>query len=211
MTLTLGDGVVLEPLGDGAVRFALPRAAEPRATLEALRACVGIVDAVVCETHACVYFADDAPTTLATDLSKIVARLARGSTQRAFPTRVHVVRVRYDGPDLETLAAHANVMPRDVARLHAAREYDVRMIGFLAGFAYLREVDPKIAAPRRASPRARVDACAVGIAGGYTGIYPFACPGGWNVVGTALDFVAFDAARGALFELGDRVRFEIAT
>ena len=205
--------IALEPLGDGAARFLLPHGADPRATLEALRACAGIVDAVVCETHACVYFddANDPPPSFATDLAEIVARLARRSHAPASPPRVHVVRVRYDGPDLETLAASAAIAPRDVARLHAARAYDVRMIGFLPGFAYLREVDPKIAAPRRASPRARVDACAVGIAGGYTGIYPFACPGGWNVVGTALDVTPFDPTRGALFALGDRVRFEIAT
>jgi UPF0271 protein len=53
-----------------------------------------------------------------------------------------------------------------------------------------------------------VPALAVGIAGGRTGVYPFASPGGWNLIGTALDFTAFTPDRGALLRLGDRVRFE---
>ena len=205
--------ITLEALGDGAARFALPEGTDPRVALEALRECAGIVDAIVCETHACVYF-DEPPEWLTTDgtaRARVMASIARDASTTSRALRVHAVRVRYDGEDLGIVAARASLSALDVARLHASREYVVRMIGFQPGFAYLGEVDAAIATPRRASPRPRVPAGAVAIGGRYTGVYPFASPGGWNLIGTTLDFAAFDPARGATFALGDRVRFEIAT
>ena len=100
--------------------------------------------------------------------------------------------------------------PEEVVRRHLARTYEVQVVGFQPGFAYLGPLDPQIAKPRLASPRIRVPACSVGIAGGRTGIYPFASPGGWNLIGTAVGFTPFDPERGALLQLGDRVRFERA-
>ena len=91
--------------------------------------------------------------------------------------------------------------------LHAASTYVVATIGFLPGFAYLRGLDAHLVLPRRSSPRARVPALAVGIAGPYAGVYPFASPGGWHLLGTAVGFTPFDARRGATLALGDRVRF----
>ncbi len=63
------------------------------------------------------------------------------------------------------------------------RDYRVYLVGFVPGFAYMAEVDPRIAAPRRASPRTTVPAGSVAIAGGQTGIYPAETPGGWNIIG----------------------------
>jgi UPF0271 protein len=81
-------------------------------------------------------------------------------------------------------------------------------VGFVPGFAYLGDLDPHIAIPRRSTPRARVPAGSVAIAGHRTGIYPFETPGGWHLLGTAVDFRAFDPEHGATFRIGDRVRFE---
>jgi 5-oxoprolinase (ATP-hydrolysing) subunit A len=89
-------------------------------------------------------------------------------------------------------------------------EHVVRLLGFLPGFAYLGPVAPSLVLARRATPRPRVEAGAIGIAGGYTGVYPFASPGGWHLVAHAVDFAPFDLARGARLGLGDRVRFEVA-
>jgi len=77
----------------------------------------------------------------------------------------------------------------------------------LPGFAYLRALDPRLVLPRRATPRPRVPALSVAIAGPYTGLYPFASPGGWHLLGTAVGFAPFDAHTGAAMSLGDRVRF----
>ena len=113
-----------------------------------------------------------------------------------------------DGPDLQDVAAFAKLSPQAVIERHCALEYRVFMLGFLPGFAYMGSVDPSIAAPRKATPRARIPAGSVGIAGRQTGIYPRQSPGGWQLIGrTALR--VFDAARvpAALFAAGDRVKF----
>jgi UPF0271 protein len=122
--------------------------------------------------------------------------------------RTHVVRAIYDGPDLRELADACSLSPSEVASLHA-REYVVEVIGFLPGFAYLGSVDPRIARPRRATPRTRVEPLSIGIAGPRTAIYPAASPGGWNLVARAIDCAPFEPSRGALFRVGDRVRFVV--
>jgi KipI family sensor histidine kinase inhibitor len=82
------------------------------------------------------------------------------------------------------------------------------MMGFLPGFAYMGPVDPRIAIPRLETPRLRVAAGSVGIAGAQTGIYPCETPGGWRIIGRTV-LKLFDAAREEPFLLkaGDRVRF----
>jgi UPF0271 protein len=121
--------------------------------------------------------------------------------------REHIVRTRYDGEDLETIAAASGRSARDVVALHTERVYTVAAIGFQPGFAYLRGLDEALVLPRRATPRSRVPANSVAIAGPYAGVYPFASPGGWNLLGHAVDFAAFDRDRGARLALGDRVTF----
>jgi KipI family sensor histidine kinase inhibitor len=113
-----------------------------------------------------------------------------------------------DGPDLAEVAAFAHCSPDMVIERHTARTYRVCMLGFLPGFAYMASVDETIAAPRHATPRVRVPAGSVGIAGVQTGIYPTASPGGWQIIGRAAANL-FDPDRipPALFRPGDRVRF----
>jgi inhibitor of KinA len=82
------------------------------------------------------------------------------------------------------------------------------MIGFLPGFAYMGEVDERIAVPRRDSPRLKVPKGSVGIAGRQTGIYPLESPGGWQIIGrTQLDIFTPDAEPPCLLAAGDQVRF----
>ena len=125
-----------------------------------------------------------------------------------------VIPVRYgggDGPDLEEVAAFAGCSAAEVIQRHAATTYRVYMVGYLHGFAYLGIVDPRIAMPRRPTPRLVVPAGSVGIAGGQTGVYPTAAPGGWRLIGRTAVRV-FDALRHppSLVGPGDRVRFEPA-
>ena len=87
------------------------------------------------------------------------------------------------GPDLEDVAAFGACSIEDVIELHTTPTYRVYVVGFVPGFAYMAEVDPRIARPRRSSPRTAVPAGSVAIAGGQTGIYPKVTPGGWNIVG----------------------------
>lgn len=111
-------------------------------------------------------------------------------------------------PDLEEVAASAGLSADDVARLHSATTYLVLATGFAPGFAYLGDVDARIATPRRPSPRARVPRGAVGIADRRTGVYPAEGPGGWRLVGRVPSALFEDAAeRIARFTPGGTVRF----
>lgn len=202
--------VALEPFGDAAWRARLPEpsgTASRRAVLAALRGLPRVVDAVVSEHHALVAFEPGAPPDGVAEAIERALSAAGADDPSATPAREHTVRVRYDGPDLDAVARAAGVSPDEAAALHAAVVYEVAVVGFQPGFAYLRGLDPRLVVPRRPSPRPRVPALSVAVAGPYTGVYPFASPGGWNLVGTAVGFAPFDVARGAALAVGDRVRF----
>lgn len=180
----------LAPFGDRAARFAVPSSiGERRALLARLRGVRGLRDVVLCEEMGAVVFEDGADRSLVDDALS-VPLLADDSKAMH-----HVVRVVYDGEDLDALG-----LPRaEVVRQHSQGEYEVSMLGFLPGFAYLRGLAPELCLPRRA-PRPRVPARSVAIGAEYTGIYPVASAGGWHLLGRALETPRF--------ELGDRVRFE---
>jgi KipI family sensor histidine kinase inhibitor len=138
---------------------------------------------------------------------------AAGPARQATRTDRAVVDVPvcYEGdlaPDLHDVARFGGCSPDEVVALHTNRTYRVYMLGFIPGFAYLAEVDPRIAAPRRAAPRTEVPAGAVAIAGGQTGIYPAVTPGGWNIIGRTRK-KPYDPGRPVpfLFGVGDEVRF----
>jgi 5-oxoprolinase (ATP-hydrolysing) subunit A len=195
--------VVLEPFGDGALRARLPEGTPARAVFETLRALPGVVDAVVTERHALVTFDPAAPPA---GVRGAIER-ALSATGPALPPRSHSIAVRYDGPDLDAVARAARLTREEVTARHAGAVYEVAAIGFLPGFAYLRGLDPALVLPRRATPRVRVPARAVAVAGPYTGVYPLASPGGWHLLGTATGAPLFDPIGGATLALGDRVTF----
>jgi len=112
------------------------------------------------------------------------------------------------GPDLDEVAALHGLSPAQVVERHAGTDYLVYFLGFLPGFPYLGGLDPALATPRRATPRPRVPAGAVGIAGAQTGVYSLETPGGWQIIGRT-PLRLYDPARQppALLEAGDSVRF----
>lgn len=111
-------------------------------------------------------------------------------------------------PDLKTLACAKGITPEEVVALHSSQTYRVYMIGFMPGFPYMGQVNEKIAMPRRAQPRLRVEAGSVGIAGGQTGIYPLASPGGWQIIGrTPLRLFDPHLQEPSLLQPGDEVQF----
>lgn len=211
--LEAGDAALVCHLGD-ATRPGVGIDVDVNARAVALAAAVrqlaipGVRDVVPAFHSVTVFFEP-----LGTDVAAVVAALGEQITAPALagPGRTIDVPVVYGGdagPDLAEVAAFARCSPEEVIRRHAARTYRVCMLGFLPGFAYMASVDPTIAAPRQPTPRLRVPAGSVGIAGLQTGIYPRESPGGWQIIGrTALDL--FDPARTppALLSPGDRVRF----
>ena len=121
------------------------------------------------------------------------------------------IGVRYggaDGPDLDALADTLGLQPDDIVQLHAGARYRVLFLGFAPGFAYLGGLPAALAAPRHASPRERVPAGSVGIAGEQTAVYPLAMPGGWQLIGRT-DEILFDptAVPPARLRPGLEVRF----
>lgn len=141
-------------------------------------------------------------------LTAIVTQTASTADDAGTP---HEIPVIYDGPDLEDVCTTHHIDRRQLVALHTELDYVVEAIGFLPGFGYLAGLPESLATPRRATPRARVPAGAVGIGGRQTGVYPFASPGGWNLIGRS-PVSLFDAARPqpALLAVGDRVRFMAA-
>jgi KipI family sensor histidine kinase inhibitor len=113
------------------------------------------------------------------------------------------------GADLAALGARTGLHTDEVIALHSALEYRVYAIGFAPGFAYLGEVDERIATPRLATPRQCVPRGSVGIADRQTAVYPAESPGGWNLIGRC-PTPMFEATRTPPMPVavGDRVRFE---
>lgn len=118
------------------------------------------------------------------------------------------IPVAYDGPDLDEVCALTKLTRDELIGLHTGATLTAAFCGFAPGFAYLAGHDARLHVPRRASPRTRVEAGAVGLAGEFTGVYPRASPGGWQIVGHTL-LAMWDPAREppSLLAPGARVRF----
>lgn len=113
------------------------------------------------------------------------------------------------GPDLGTVADHANLSENEVITIHSDHDYLIDMLGFLPGFAYLGGLDERLHTPRLATPRTRIEAGSVGIGGAQTGIYPLASPGGWQIIGrTPLRPYDPDREKPVLYEAGQYLRFK---
>ena len=170
----------------------------------------GVREVVPTYRSATVYF-----DPLRTDVAQLMEQL-RVEAHQAQPAeqgeaRLIRVPVCYGGafgPDLGTVAVHARMTEAQVIECHSSRTYRVFMLGFVPGFAYMATVDPRIAMPRRRTPRVRVAAGSIGIAGAQTGIYPLDTPGGWQLIGRT-PVRTFDSHRSEPFLLraGDSVRF----
>lgn len=112
------------------------------------------------------------------------------------------------GPDLDEVARLNSISADQVRILHSSVTYTVYFLGFVPGFAYLGELPPALATPRLASPRRTTFPGSVGIADNQTGVYPFATPGGWRLIGrTPIEMFRSDRPDMSYLHVGDRVRF----
>jgi KipI family sensor histidine kinase inhibitor len=213
----VSDPVRVAPVGDSAVSLELGDAIEP-----ALAARVRSLDQDLRE-RPFPGFRESVPSYRALlvvydprqrGFGEVRAELLRRAQAPARPAslgRLHQVPTRYGGEagcDLPALARARGLSQAQAVALHTGSEYTALMVGFLPGFAYLGLLPETLDTPRLATPRTRVPAGAVAVAGRQTGIYPTASPGGWNLIGrTTLRL--FDPARDppALILPGDRVRF----
>lgn len=110
--------------------------------------------------------------------------------------------------DIKEVSTYSGLSYNEIINIHLAKKYRVYMVGFLPGFAYMGEVDTRIAVPRKQEPRMQIPAGSVGIAGNQTGIYPLTSPGGWQIIGKT-PMVIFNKTNEVpvLFEPGDDVQF----
>lgn len=172
----------------------------------------GIIDVVVgAETVLLTYEPGDQGEGAARDHFTAVARAlaAAPESQPSALTDVLTIPVRYDGEDLAEVAAELGTDTQTVVALHSSAEYRVAFMGFAPGFGYLVGLPTQLQLPRRSTPRTRVPAGSLAIAGEYSAVYPGESPGGWLLLGHT-DVRLFDAnaQSPALLHPGLRVRFE---
>jgi KipI family sensor histidine kinase inhibitor len=122
------------------------------------------------------------------------------------------IAVIYDGPDLAEVSRLTGLSEDDVVAAHTGTPWRIAFGGFAPGFAYLTGGDPRLTVPRRDEPRTSVPAGSVGLAGEYSGVYPRASPGGWQLIGRT-DASLWDAERDppALLVPGGTVRFRVVS
>lgn len=170
----------------------------------------GLIETVPTYRSATVYF--DPVVIEADQLAERLLTLAESRpSPSARPSRQVDIPVAYGselGPDLADVASFASLSVEETIALHTSVEYRVYMLGFSPGFPYLGLVPDAIAMPRLATPRAKVPAGSVGVAGSQTGIYPLDTPGGWRVIGrTPVRLYEQARPKPFLLEPGDSVRF----
>ncbi len=206
------------PVGDAAATLELGDTIDPDlgAQVQALdqalleRSFPGFVEAVPSYRSLLVVYDPSAA-----DFDAVAARLlsslrpAGVSPRAATLHRLATVYGGEYGPDLEEVARSCGLSKEEVVVRHTSVEYTAAMLGFVPGFAYLGPVPRELETTRRATPRTRVPAGSVALAGRQTAVYPAATPGGWNLIGRT-DARLFDPLRDppALIQPGDRVRFE---
>jgi KipI family sensor histidine kinase inhibitor len=206
--LPAGDGAVTVEMGDRLSPSTNARVLSLDADLAAAPF-EGFREAVPAHRSLLVLF-DPAAARFGAVAANLLARARRGAKAPATGRR-HEFPTAYggnDGPDLEALAREKGVAEKEVARRHSSSEYTVFMLGFTPGFGYLGLLPEGLECARRPTPRVRVPAGSVGLAGRQTAIYPVASPGGWQLIGRTSRRL-FDPFREepALLAPGDRVRF----
>lgn len=205
--------IIYFPGKEGGDEASATVAAEVQATTNALRDCLAdvLIDLIPSYASLLVIF----------DVYKCDHLFIRNAIRNAVETKaqeqgdgetVVTLPVYYSaesGPDLKLISERSGLSVEEVISLHQAEEYRVYAIGFAPGFAYLGQVDERIASPRIATPRKYVPKGAVGIADRQTAVYPAASPGGWNLIGLC-PVPMFTPEGESLMPVavGDRVRFQ---
>lgn len=157
----------------------------------------------------------------------VLVRVAPGTDLRVVAAAVHAVRVAapgavaaddaapvveipvvYDGEDLDEVARLTGLTTGEVVGVHTGQVWTVAFAGFAPGFGYLAGADLRLTVPRLRVPRTSVPAGAVALAGEFSGVYPRASPGGWQLIGrTDHEMWCPDRDPPAVLTPGVRVRF----
>lgn len=209
----LGDSAVLVQLGDE-IDLTINQRVHTLAKFITTSSMQGIVEIVPAYATLLVHY-----DLLVLSFTQIKDHLLRQISQMEEiesrrPQRIEVP-VRYGGkmgPDLEAVASHCGLRVENVIRIHSEKIYTVYMMGFTPGYPYMGKLDDRLTTPRLETPRTRVPAGTVAIAGSQTGIYSIESPGGWQLIGwTPLKLFDLGAESPFLFSPGDEVKFIVET
>jgi inhibitor of KinA len=210
--------MTLHPLGDQAVLAYLPDESAAIRLAGAVRSAAPPWLQDVVPAYASVGFFFDADTIGTTDVIKWLNELSASIEAQASPvtspmgtsSRTVRIPVCYEMQlDMARVCEHTGLSAEDVVGLHTSTEFTVYAIGFIPGFPYLGYLPPELCGVGRlSSPRLRVEAGSVGLAGRQTGIYPLSSPGGWNLIGRTPRVIVDVAAGFFPLQVGDKVKFE---
>jgi len=205
----LGDSAVLVQLGDE-IDLTVNHRVHTLANLITTSAITGIIETVPAYATLLVHY--DALILSFTQIKNILReKLTQIQENESRQPRRIEVPVRYGeelGPDLESVASNCGLRVEDVIRIHSEKIYTVYMMGFTPGYPYMGKLDDALSMPRLETPRTRVPAGTVAIAGSQTGIYSIESPGGWNLIGwTPLKLFDPNSDSPFLFAPGDEVKF----
>ena len=205
----LGDSALLIQLGDE-IDITVNRQVHTLAALVAASRLNGIIETVPAYGTLLLHY-DPLILTYSEIHEWVNARLDRIQDAKTREPRQLEVPVRYGGEhgvDLQFVADYHHIGLEEVIRIHSKRIYTVYMMGFTPGFPYMGKLDDAIVTPRLETPRTRVPAGTVAIAGSQTGIYPMDSPGGWRLIGhTSLRLFDPESESPFLFSPGDEVKF----
>lgn len=152
---------------------------------------------------------------LKTSAKELIKQLKKAQKQSAggndFKPVLYKIPVCYDdefAPDIKSVEEITGLSKEEIIDIHTGCDYPIYMLGFLPGFAYLGNLDKRIAAPRLETPRVKIPRGSVGIGGNQTGIYPSDSPGGWRLIGKTPVRV-YDERKESpiLYRAGDYIRF----
>lgn len=221
----------ISPLGDTALRIELGEAIDEASHARVQAACAtlgaaalpGVRELVPAYTTVVVHYdpavvhaagapADDIACWLGARIGQTLSQAPRKPAGKGRVVEIPVCYGGEYGPDLDAVAAHTKLSAEEVVRLHQQGEYLVYLVGFAPGFPYMGKLAPRLAMPRRATPRTAVAPGSVGIVNDQTCIYPLATPGGWHLIGrTSLALFAPEKNPPTLLRAGDRVKFRAMT
>ena len=205
----LGDSSVLVQFGDE-IDLTINQCVHALANLIANSLFNGVIETVPAYTTLLVHY-DPLMLSFTQLKDHLRAQIPQIEEIRSQKPRLVEVPVIYGGelgPDLEFVASHCDLRVEDVIRIHSEKIYTVYMMGFTPGFPYMGKLDDAIIMPRLETPRTRVPAGTVAIAGSQTGIYSIESPGGWRLIGwTSLKLFEPESESPFLFSPGDEVKF----
>ena len=203
----LGDSAILIQLGD-AINPALNQRVHALSAL--LQSIPAVIETVPAYCTILVHYDPLAATykQIKNLIEEKISLLDESTHRPSHRLEIPVLYGNASGPDLEPAAVTLALSPSELIRLHSEREYTVYMMGFTPGFPYMGILDERLTLPRLSTPRTRVPAGSVAIAGSQTGIYPIDSPGGWHILGwTPLKLFDLLSENPFLFAPGDTVKF----